>query len=595
MVGDAGVRFALLGSVRAWRAGAELALGSPAQRLLAALLVAEEGRPLSGDAIVDRMWGEHPPARARGALRTYASRLRAVLERDRTRPELLVTVGDGYALRLPPDASDLGRFRQLVAAARNAPTREAHELLRAAESLWSGPPLHGLPGPWAERRRILLTDDRLAVREARLGHDLALGRHAEAAAELEPLCAEHPVHESLWALRIRALLGCGRPQEAKQAYTAIEAELDERLGVDPGPALTSLRAQLDAGAGGAVPSAAATTPASGPPPGQLPADTADFTGRTELADRLCRELAARPDAVLITGGPGVGRTALAVHVAHRLRGHFPDGQLHADLRASTCSPADPGEILADLLHALGIPPAGLPPSTADRADRFRAALSGRRLLLLFDDVRDAEQLRPLLPPPDGACAVLVTSDSRTLLPRAVPLDPLTPDESVLLLSRIAGAERIGAEPAEAARLAALCGHLPLALRIAGGRLAARPQWTVAHLAARLDAPRRRLPELRLGPLSVAEAFDRTLLGLPPEQAAAFRQLASAPVEDFTPAEAAGLLAVDRPTALALLQALADRSLLDSPAPDSYRCPELLRLHAGGLPSADAAADPRRTS
>ncbi|MFD0330249.1 winged helix-turn-helix domain-containing protein [Streptacidiphilus monticola] len=147
MVGDAGVRFALLGSVRAWRAGAELALGSPAQRLLAALLVAEEGRPLSGDAIVDRMWGEHPPARARGALRTYASRLRAVLERDRTRPELLVTVGDGYALRLPPDASDLGRFRQLVAAARNAPTREAHELLRAAESSGAGPRSTACPGP----------------------------------------------------------------------------------------------------------------------------------------------------------------------------------------------------------------------------------------------------------------------------------------------------------------------------------------------------------------------------------------------------------------------------------------------------------------
>ncbi|MFD0330248.1 BTAD domain-containing putative transcriptional regulator [Streptacidiphilus monticola] len=446
-----------------------------------------------------------------------------------------------------------------------------------------------MPGPWAERRRILLTDDRLAVREARLGHDLALGRHAEAAAELEPLCAEHPVHESLWALRIRALLGCGRPQEAKQAYTAIEAELDERLGVDPGPALTSLRAQLDAGAGAAVPSAAATTPASGPPPGQLPADTADFTGRTELADRLCRELAARPDAVLITGGPGVGRTALAVHVAHRLRGHFPDGQLHADLRASTCSPPTPARSWPTCCT-----PSASPGRSAALHRGPRGPLPGRTL-------RAAAPAAVRRRPGRGATASAASAARRGLrrarhqrladaAPRAVPLDPLTPDESVLLLSRIAGAERIGAEPAEAARLAALCGHLPLALRIAGGRLAARPQWTVAHLAARLDAPGAACPNSASAPLrggSLRPDPPRPA----PEQAAAFRQLASAPVEDFTPAEAAGLLAVDRPTALALLQALADRSLLDSPAPDSYRCPELLRLHAGGLPSADAAADP----
>ncbi|MFI5646008.1 AfsR/SARP family transcriptional regulator [Kitasatospora sp. NPDC051705] len=333
----------------------------------------------------------------------------------------------------------------------------------------------------------------------------------------------------------------------------------------------------------------AGAPATAPRPAQLPPDAADFTGRTVLVERLGEALGAPDRRALViatvVGMGGVGKTALALHVAHRVRDAYPDGQLYADLRGADATPADPEAVLCGFLVALGVPADAVPEGLDARSALFRSVVDGRRLLLVLDNVHDTAQIRPLLPGAVG-CAVLTTSRTRLSgLPAPVQADlgVFEPEEALELLGRTIGAERLAAEPEAARDLLVVCGHLPLAVRIVAARLAARPSWTVQTLGRRLAVERRRIDELRIGDLEVEAAFELSYRQLSPAQARAFRLVASVDGPDIGLPAAAALLDLDEYDAEDLLEALVDVAMMESPFPGRYRYHDLLRAFARRRP------------
>lgn len=347
---------------------------------------------------------------------------------------------------------------------------------------------------------------------------------------------------------------------------------------------------------------AAARPAAAPPrPAQLPPDAADFTGRTAPVRVLCEALGAPSAQALViasvVGMGGVGKTALALHVAHQVREFYPDGQLYVDLRGSDPVPADPEAVLSGFLVALGVSGDAVPDGLDARSALFRSVVDGRRLLLVLDNAKDAAQIRPLLPGAVG-CAVLTTGRTRPAgLPATVQvdLDVFQPSESLALLGRTIGEERLAAEREAALDLVVACGHLPLAVRIVAARLAARPGWTVETLSRRLHVERRRIDELRIGDLAVAAAFELSYRQLTPDQARAFRLVASVDGPDIGLPAAAALLDLDEYDAEDLLEALVDVAMVESPFPGRYRYHDLLRAFARRRPTEEGdsstAGDP----
>ncbi|MFH8379474.1 AfsR/SARP family transcriptional regulator [Kitasatospora sp. NPDC018058] len=590
------LRFQVLGPVQAWLDGRPLSLGSPQQQAVLTTLLLHSGRPVTTQDLVDALWGDRPPTQAVAALRTYISRLRSVIEprREVRRPaELLVSVADGYALRIPGEALDLAVFERLSAEAAAARTsgdkHEAHRLLVQALDLFSGRPLTGIPGPYADAQRLRLGERQAAAAEELCAAALEIGLHAEIVGELNNLTAEHPLRERLRELLMLALYRCGRQAESLGVYTDTRKLLIEELGVEPGAGLSAMHTRILAADPElvlpAVPAPAAREegPATPPAPAQLPADVSDFSGRTELVSDLSTVLMnATGQAVVVTslaGIGGVGKTTLAVHVAHRVRAEFPDGQLYVDLRGAGASPADPVVVLGDFLHALGVTES--PDSLEQRAALYRSLLANRRMLILLDNARDAEQIQSLIPGVSG-CAVLATSRSRLAgIPGAQLFDveELTPDEALALFSAIVGEQRVAAEPEAAMKVVTACGFLPLAVRIAAARLASRPRWSVSDLASRLADQRRRLDELQLGNLAVETTIGLGYGQLSAAEARAFRLLALIDSPDIPLAAAAALLGVDEYTAEDLAEALVEANMLECFTPGRYRYHDLLRLYA----------------
>ncbi|MGW1433871.1 AfsR/SARP family transcriptional regulator [Streptomyces griseus] len=593
------LRFTVLGPVRAWRGSELLSSGSPQQRALLTALLLREGRTATAGELIDAFWGEDPPSQALATIRTYASRLRKILGQD-----TLVSESGGYAIRTERSALDLTLAQDLAAEAEKARAAgdrcQARTLINKVLGLWDGEALASVPGPYADNQRTRLEEWRLQLTETRLDLDLEVGCHAEAVSELTALTAAHPLRERLRELLMVALYRSGRQAEALAVYADTRRLLAEELGVDPRPELAQLQQRILRADEELARPADEPAPAPAPlKPAQLPATVPDFTGRSAFVTELGSRLATAEGSVMavsaVAGIGGVGKTTLAVHVAHQARRHFPDGQLYVDLQGAGARAAEPETVLGSFLRALGTADSAIPDTLDERAALYRSTLDGRRILILLDNAHDAAQIRPLLPGTPG-CAALVTSRVRMVdLAGAhlVDLDVMSPEEALQLFTRIVGAERVGAEREAALDVVAACGFLPLAIRIAASRLAARRTWTVSVLAAKLADERRRLDELQAGDLAVKATFELGYGQLEPAQAHAFRLLGLADGPDISLAAAAALLDLDPHVAEDLLEALVDTSLVESAAPGRYRYHDLVRLYARACAERDEQPPVRR--
>jgi DNA-binding SARP family transcriptional activator/Tfp pilus assembly protein PilF len=592
--------FGILGPLQALVDGRPVETAMASQRALLAVLLLRANQVVTTGALIEDLWGPTPPAQAEAAVRMAVSRLRRQL--GPAGAAGLVTRRGGYLLQVAPEQIDAGRFERLVWEGQRALAAEqaqvAAERLGAGLALWRGPVLADVAAMAvvvAERER--LEGMRLAALLARVRADEALGHHAEALAAWQALAAERPLDEGVCAGLLRALCRAGRQVEALEVYRGLRQRLVDELGVEPTRALQQLERQILAGDPRLQPTLSPTPaePVRLLVPAELPPDVGGFTGRDgELAEleRVLVGGGASGPVVLtaVQGTGGIGKSALAIHAAHRLAERFPDGQVYVNLQGATpgLAPLGPGEVLGRLLRSLGVDPAQVPADTEEAAARWRSLVAGRRLLLVLDNARDAAQVRPLLPA-SPSCTVLVTSrQPLTTLEGAVAvaLGGLADQEAVELLGRIAGAERIAAEPDAAAELARCCGCLPLALRIAGARLAARPGWPVSELAGRLADRQRRLDELATGDLAVRACFEVSLTALrdspdPLDRSAAeaFGLLALPDGPDLDALAAARLLDLPPARAERVLERLADAALLQPARPGRYQFHDLLCLYA----------------
>jgi DNA-binding SARP family transcriptional activator len=620
------LEFRILGPLEARRDNRVVSIPASRERAVLAALLLQANHVASADWLVERLWGTAPPRTARNTLHSLVHRLRHRLEplpplgSPRGRSRLLTTRQLGYSLTVEPGQLDLDDFEELFARARAAMSAGRAEvaatLLREALALWRGPPLNDVSAVGIHQSDVPRLQERfMEAVEARLEADLAAGRHAGIVGELRSLVAEHPLREQLSGQLMVALYLAGRQAEALARYAELREVLIADLGVEPGPQLQrlhrlilthdpSLQPNLPAAGAAVAPFPASAAAAGYRPPGvgvashrsdpgapcQLLPDTSDFTGRRAISQHLRLVLtdasAARRGCLAgatIVGMPGVGKTAVAVHVAHSVRADFPDGQFFVDLRGMDACPAAPEDVLAQLLRALGVPLDAVPDGTAARATLYRSTLAGRRALIVLDNAAEEAQVRPLLPP--AGCAVLITGRRPlTTLPGlpAIRLDTFTAAEAVTLLRRIVPAARAPDGSAAAAEVARLCGHLPLALRIAGARLAGRPHWPVRRLADRLASEHRRLDELAIGDLAVRASLEPSYRALPLPVRRAFRLVSSISCPDFAVWFVAA--ALDQPASEAedVMESLVDGQLADPVGLDvvgqpRYRLHDLVRV------------------
>ncbi|MFC4011465.1 BTAD domain-containing putative transcriptional regulator [Nonomuraea purpurea] len=596
------VRFGVLGPLRV--DGGRTPGPAKHRALLAALLLSARER-VPVERLMSVVWDDRPPASAESVLRVYVSALRKLVDGIRTVP-------GGYLFEVEPDDVDCHRFERLVAGARQARAAgqvgEAADGFRAALGLWRGQVLADVESSVLRRAYgVPLEELRLTALEERVQLDLRLGRGAEVVGELRALVGAHPLRERAWVRLIEALQQAGRRSEALGAYQDARRVLVEELGLEPGAELAQAHhrvltdetthrgpAQHGTGdAGSAFYGPAREGPALyGPahegsgsygaaPSGgfrvgraaanELPPDISDFAGRDAVLDWIAdtvRDHDSAPVHLVLHGPPGCGKSAVAVHAATALDG--PDGRLYASLGARP-----PGAVLEDLLRTLGCPDGALPPALDERVRLYRSMTARRKLLVVLDDAADEAQVRPLLPTGPGSLT-LVTSRSPLAgleAARAYELGVLDEDEAVTMLGGVAGHERVRAEPDAARRIAQLCGYLPLALRIAGSRLARKPGWTLDHLAGRLSDERRRLDELSAGDLAVRGSLTLGYRGLPDPERRLLRALGALSAPDFAP----WALGAD-------LEPLAEAGLLQSRGLDEagqerYGWHDLTRLYA----------------
>ncbi|MDH6120704.1 BTAD domain-containing putative transcriptional regulator [Kitasatospora sp. GAS204B] len=604
------MEFAILGPIQVLDDEGVRAVPAAKQRILLATLLTRRGQVVPSGLLAEMVWDGQPPRSAAITLRNYVMRLRSALGAAGGRIE---TLAGGYRINIEAEEFDAQRFVLLrdrgVAMLREGAFGRALELLDQALRLWRGPALVDVPSDRLQLEQVdRLTEGRLDALEARLEAELRLGRSSAVIAELRLLTAEHPGRERFWAQLMTALYGSGRQCEALAVYREVRAILAEDIGVEPGSELREVHQRIlraDAGlaeqcgrsrqvAGLQTGLLAGDEEAVAPPlsidglkvtPFQVPPQEPGFVGRiaetAELVAELSQETRDSPCVVVVSGQPGVGKSALVGRVARLARSAAPAGTLFADLRGTDRDPASPRSVLRAFLLTLGVPAEAIPAETAERTALYRSVLVGRRVLVVLDNARDGAQVRPLLPA-DPANATLITSRSRLadlIGARQVELEPLTGDEAQSLLSRIVGPERLAVDPAAARTLAAACGRLPLALRICAARLSARPLWTVRYLADRLTDSCRLFDELRLGSLDVRAALTLSHDALDPAAARAFRLLAQPDVPAFWTATAAELLDQSEREAERILETLLDAHLISALAPDRYGYSDLLRAFA----------------
>ncbi|NRQ33803.1 tetratricopeptide repeat protein [Nonomuraea sp. NN258] len=592
----------VLGPLEVRIAGREVSVPGRSGPWLLAGIALGAGRPVPEDRLIEWAWG--PAGASMGALRTGVSRIRAWLREEMSLPDAIELTGHGYRLDVARVRLDAARFMELTqtAAAERDPAHRL-DLLQRALAEWRAPVLLGAPEGLrasAEAHRLETTHLACVLDLANLA--LARDRPEEAVDHLTGLAERHPYDERLHARLITVLGASGRRAQALRWFEATRRRLADELGVDPSPELRDAHLALlaeEASAGGGQPARRAT-------PNMLPPDVTDYTGREKTRQELRRYLedAGRNTVaiVAISGMGGIGKTALALRLAYEVRDRFPDAQLFMDLHGTgtQAQPVGPAEVLSRFLRILGVNGDSIPPSLDERAELFRTLMSDRRALIILDNAADAAQVMPVLPG-SASCAVIVTS-RRSLAAlagaRQVDLDVLSPSQAMTLLERIVGPERLAQDPAAATELLSLCGHLPLALRIAGARLAAKRHWSTAALVAHLSDERRRLDEFAYGPLHVRAVFALSYQGLEPDEQRAFRRLGLVEVTSFPAWAAAALLDIDVQEAERFLETLVDAQLLQVAASDPagrtrYRFHDLVRLFSREMSEAEDPAQVRK--
>ena len=586
------MQFGILGPLQLIRDDAPVAVpGRVLPRLIAVLLL-EAGHVVPRDRLIDAVWQDRPPETAvRQILNTVSTARGLLLDSDHAEIE---KIGEGYRLAVRPEQLDSLHFQSLVRLAREqvaaSEPQAALASLRQALGSWRGPALAGMTGAVIEAGARRLNEERAAAVEEHARIVLDLGLSEPIIADLRRVLEAHPYRQHAAELLMTALHRADRTAEALEVHEAVRTRLAEDLGIDPGRRLRDLHTAILRD----DPSLAAPTPPPPtgalealPPPAQLPADSVHFTGRAAQMASLDRLVEAGPSTAVLSGMGGAGKSALALHWAHRNRERFPDGQLYVNLRGFDRSPPlTPLEALAGFLRALRVPVEAIPSDVEEASALLRSRLSDTRTLLVIDNARDSAQVRPLLPA-TGGCAAIVTSRNRLADLAAlhdviqVGVTSLAATDSLRLLAGMLGPERLEAEPAAASRLAELCAGLPLALRIVGTNLAARPEATLAETAASLSDSHRlsRLAVAGDPTTSVAAAFDLSFQTMRPEEELLYLNLALLPGADFGKDLAVALATWEPEAAEGILERLTAAHRIEQYRPGRYRFHDLVGEYA----------------
>ncbi|SCL13841.1 DNA-binding transcriptional activator of the SARP family [Micromonospora nigra] len=606
------LRFVLLGPLEVRVDDTPVNLGPVKQRLFAATLLLDPNEVLRTDHLAEMLWGQPRPASAAANLRTYAHGLRRALRTAPGAPTRLHTRTGGYLLEVRPGERDLDEFQEAAHRGRAALAagnlESAETSLGTALRMWREPALADLPLPPTLAGRLArLAEQRLIVEEDHVQARLGLGGAAELVGRLRETVAAHPLRQRSWAQLMTALYRTGDVAGAVAAYLHARQALAEQTGLDPSPELQALyrdvlhhSPQLAADRPGT--DTTGIVAAARTPPRELPARIDGLVGRrSAIATALAwLDGPARPAVVALHGPGGVGKSALAVHLAAELADRYPGGTLYVDLQGSDANlpPLRPVDVLGRFLRTLGMPGNAVPADPGEATACFRSTVAGRGMLVVLDNARDAAQVRPLLPG-DESCTTLVTS-RRILatLPhsRHLAVELLSREAAVRLLAAECGAERVAAQPEQADRLAELCGLLPLALRIVGARLASRPQWPLDRLVARLTDPRHRLDELEYDDLSLRASIQHAYAALTggderDRRGARILRLVGGTRLPVVSARAVAAL-LGEPVAVAedTLELLADQRLVEPRRPGTYAIHDLLRLFAAERAQDEPTAD-----
>ncbi|MCU7727225.1 tetratricopeptide repeat protein [Actinoplanes sp. KI2] len=549
-------------------------------RIVLAMLLLHADRVVSVGELIDAVWDEDPPSTARAQLQTCVSRLRRALPAG-----VIDTDPAGYRIRVGPDELDSLVHARLIARAR---AEGDAALFHEALALWRGPALVEIESPAVRRAAAVLDEQRAVATEDWIDLELAAGHERELLGELSGLVEEFPLRERLRGQLMVALSRSGRQADALAEYRRIRDVLAGELGIEPGHELRELHQRI---LGDTLPPAEA---AAGPVR-CLPRTVGDFTGRAEIVARLLATIdGPGPAIAVIDGMAGSGKTTLALHLAALVGDRYPDAHLFVDLHGHSAEqPLDPAAALLILLRQLGVHAERVPPALVDRLALWRTELARRRVLVLFDNVAASDQIADLLPTAPGSLALVTSRRRMTALddvrPESLPV--LAEPEAIALLARIAG-ERVSAEPDAAAEVVRRCGGLPLALRLAGARLAHRPSWRVSDLLRRLGGSM--LPELAVESRTVAGAFALSFGQLTEPAQRLFRLLGAYPGRSFDALAAAAVADLPLPEAEDLLDDLVDAHLVDEPERGVFRMHDLLHEYAIALCS-ELSADERRAA
>ncbi|RCG30272.1 hypothetical protein DQ384_16150 [Sphaerisporangium album] len=628
------MEYRLLGPMRVrGSTGQEVSVARPKHRQVLAALLSAAGRVVTTDHLMGHLWEGSPPPSARGNLKTYVSALRRLLSPDDPASAPIETVGDGYRIVVRPGELDLLTFTDLVARGREAgkagDVRKAGVLFEQALDLWRGKAFEDIPVTVRLAETVAhFEDERVGAFEDWIEARLALGMHAEVIGRLRPWLRDHPLRERPWGQMMLALARDGRRADALSTFQELRTRLVDELGVEPGFPLQELHRRVLAGDPGLFPEPPAQTSegsraAEGDRPAapagdeetvtvvprELPSNIPFFVGRQKEIRRLESWLNPPGDAiptpvVAICGPPGAGKSALGLRVAHMVAGRFPDGQVYVNLRGAMpgVRRLDTSEVLGRILRAFGMPGPRVPTDVDEAAAALRTLLHGKRALILLDDAASVAQVSPVVPTTPGSVVLLTSRESFAYLAPAsqVNLGRMSHTEASTMLTRRFTSGGVEFTEESVQRLVVLCDRLPLALHVAGARLASRASWSADNLIERLHNEGRRLDELHTGESGVRGSIAVSYAGLAESTqaidraaATAFRLIGTIRVPELGAEAVAALLDVPARAAEQAIERLADANLIDSPAPGRYTMHDLVRLYAQER-AVDAEPPERRT-